>query len=159
TTLALQSACLKCHKPADCAEQDRLPVAVRSECVNCHMPPFTRIQVFFQTEDDAYIPVVRPHEHRIGVYPAARQEVLLTWRHTQSDAQSRDEAARLTKELVEHWLAEAETFRRDHRFLAAIGALREAVRIDPAPSTRDKLKEAVAIQSKLDAGLFTAQHQ
>jgi predicted CXXCH cytochrome family protein len=156
---AVGGACLKCHQPAGCPEQDRLPAAVRGDCVGCHMPRYTRIQVFFHTEDDQYVAPMRPHQHRIAVYPAARQEVLLAWYRTQSDAPARQEAGRLAAALVEHRLAEAENYRREYRFMAAIGALREAVRIDPTPAARDKLQEVVAIQAKLDADMFTAQHQ
>jgi tetratricopeptide (TPR) repeat protein len=156
---ALQRSCLKCHQPADCAEQPRLPAAVRSDCVGCHMPRFTRIQVFFHTEEDQYVPPIRPHEHRIAVYPVARQDVLMTWYRSQADAQSRLEAERLTKALVAHWLAEAEQYRREYRFLAAIGAMREALRLEPAPATQAKLQELTTIQAKLDADWFTAIHQ
>ncbi len=156
---SVQRSCQKCHQPADCAEQDRLPAGVRSNCVDCHMPSFTRFQVFFHTENDAYLPPIRPHQHRIAVYPTARQEVLLAWYHAQPAGPSRQEAARLRRALVEHWLAEAEHYRREYRFLAAIGAIREALRLEPAPATRAKLQETVAIQAKLDAGLFAALHQ
>jgi tetratricopeptide (TPR) repeat protein len=163
---SVRGACLKCHRPADCAEQERLPAAVRGDCVGCHMPRYTRIQVFFHTEDDQYVAPMRPHQHRIAVYPTARQEVLLAWYHTQSDEPSRQEAARLTAALVEHWLAEAENYRREYRFLAAIGALREALRIESlrvepggSPGTRDRLRAVVAIQAGLDADMFKAQQQ
>jgi tetratricopeptide (TPR) repeat protein len=155
---SVQGSCLKCHQSAHCPEQDRLPAAVRGDCVGCHMPRFTRIQVFFHTEDDQYVAPMRPHQHRIAVYPAARQEVLLAWYRTQSDAAGRQEAGRLTAALVGHWLTEAENYRREYRFLAAVGALREAVRIDPTPATRARLQEFVAVQAKLDADMFTAQH-
>jgi tetratricopeptide (TPR) repeat protein len=159
TAAALQHACLKCHQPAACAEQPRLPAAVRGDCVGCHMPRFTRIQVFFHTEEDQYVPPIRPHEHRIAVYPTARQEVLLNWYRSQADASSRREAEGLTRALVAHWLAEAEQYRREYRFLAAIGAVREALRLDPAPATQAKLKELTTIQAKLDADWFTAIHE
>jgi tetratricopeptide (TPR) repeat protein len=158
-TSSVQRSCLKCHRPADCAEQDRLPAAVRGDCVGCHMPRFTRIQVFFHTEDEQYFPPVRPRQHRIGVYPTARQEVLLGWYREQSDDHSRQEAARLRRALVDHWLAEAENYRRAYRFMAAIAAVREALRFDPTPAVRDHLREVVAIQAKLDADWFLALHQ
>jgi tetratricopeptide (TPR) repeat protein len=123
------------------------------------MPRFTRIQVFFHTEDDQYAPAIRPHQHRIGVYPAARQEVLLEYHRKQSDAQSRQEAQRLSKALVEHWLAQSDAFRKDYRFMAAIGAAREALRFDPTPAARGKLQEVVAIQAALDADWYAAIHQ
>ncbi|MFL5241723.1 MAG: tetratricopeptide repeat protein [Gemmataceae bacterium] len=159
TTLAVQKSCQKCHQPHDCAEQERLPAAVRGNCVGCHMPQFTRIQVYFHTENDQYVPPIRPHQHRIAVYPLARQEVLLGWHQSQSDPASREEASRLKEALGNHWQGEAERLSKDYRFLAAIGAIREAWRLDPKPATREKLREAIAIRAKLDGDLFTAQHQ
>jgi tetratricopeptide (TPR) repeat protein len=154
-----QRSCLKCHRSADCAEQDRLPAAVRSNCVGCHMPPRVWMNVHFHTADDQYVPPIRRYQHRIAIYPTARQEVLLAWYRTQPDTASRKEAVRLTEALVGHWLAEAENCRRQYRFLAAIGALREALRLEAAPATRAKLQEVVAIQAKLDADLALALHQ
>jgi tetratricopeptide (TPR) repeat protein len=156
---SVQRGCLKCHRPAHCAEQDKLPVAVRSNCAGCHMPPRIWMNVHFHTEDDQYVPPIRRSQHRIAVYPTARDEVLRAWYRMQSDAPSREEAARLTRVLVEHWLAEADKRRREYRFLAAIGAIREALQLDPAPATRDKLQEILAIQARLDADLVEALHQ
>jgi tetratricopeptide (TPR) repeat protein len=152
----VRRSCLKCHKPAACTEQHRLPQAVRSNCVGCHMPQRVWMNVHFHTDNDRYVPPIRRYQHRIAVYPIARQEVLLAWYRTRSDAHSRAEAERLTAALVKYWLAEAENLRREYRFLAAIGAVREALRLDSAPSTRDKLQEMVAIQARLDADLVTA---
>lgn len=156
---SVQRGCLKCHQPAHCAEQDKLPVAVRSNCTDCHMPRRIWMNVHFHTEDDKYVPPIRRFEHRIAVYPTARDEVLLAWYRMQSDGHSREEADRLRRGLVEHWLAEADKRRRAYRFLAAIGAIREALRLDPAPATRDQLQEIVAIQARLDADLVEALHQ
>jgi tetratricopeptide (TPR) repeat protein len=153
------NACLKCHKADNCGEHKRLPIAVRSQCVDCHMPRFTRIQVFFETENDQYVPAIRPHQHRIGVYPIARQETLVNWYRSQTDSANRLEADRLTKTLADHWVEESSKFRREHRFVAAIGALREALRIDDSPAMRARLREVVAIQRKIDIGLFAAQYQ
>ncbi len=155
----VQRACLKCHPPAHCTEQDRLPVAVRGHCVGCHMPARVWMNVHFHTEDDQYVPPIRRHEHRIAVDPIAKQEELRAWYQQQSDAPSRREADRLTRLLVDHWLAEADRRRGQHRFLAAIGALREALRLDPAPATRDRLRQCVAIQAGIDADLVAALHQ
>jgi tetratricopeptide (TPR) repeat protein len=155
----IQASCLKCHPAKDCAEQARVPAGVRGDCVGCHMPRFTRIQVFFHTEDDQYVPVIRPREHRIAIDPRARRDVLRAWYLSRPDAPSQKEAARLTKGLVDEWLAEAEALRRDYRYLAAIGALREALRLDSAESTREKLREVAAIQAKIDADWFDALHQ
>jgi tetratricopeptide (TPR) repeat protein len=156
---AVGRACLKCHQPAACGERHRLPEAVRDRCVDCHMPQRVWMNVHFHTEDDQYVPPIRRHEHRIAVYPTARQEVLLAWCRTHSDPASRQEAARLTKSLVDFWLAEADRLRREYRFLAEIGAVREALRLDSAPGTRARLRQAVATQAKLDADLVDALHQ
>jgi tetratricopeptide (TPR) repeat protein len=117
------------------------------------------MNVHFHTEDDQYVPPIRRFQHRIAVYPTARQEVLLAWHRTQTDAASRKEAERFQKALVEHWLTVADNCRREFRFLAAIGALREALRLDPAPTIKEKLHVAVALQAKLDADLVEALHQ
>ena len=155
---AMARSCQKCHQPADCHEHPRLPPAVRDQCVNCHMPQFSRIQVLFHTPEDQYLPQIRPRQHRIGVYPAATQEVMLNWQRRQPGESSRQEAVRLSRALVDHWLKEAERFRQEYRFIAAIAALREALRIDPAPATRAKLDEVIAIQAKLDTVWYDALH-
>jgi tetratricopeptide (TPR) repeat protein len=152
-------SCLKCHAPEACGDRPRLPVAVRDDCVGCHMPARVWMNVHFHTEDDRFVPPIRRYEHRIAVHPVARQEVLLAWYRKQADAPGRLQAERLREGLVKHWLAEAEARRREYRFLAAIGAIREALRIDPAPDTRARLHQATALQAGIDAGMVEALHQ
>jgi tetratricopeptide (TPR) repeat protein len=154
-----ERACLKCHQPAACGERPRLPAAVRDQCVACHMPARVWMNVHFHTADDQYVPPIRRYEHRIGVHATARDEVLLAWHRTQSDAASRHEVARLTQALVAHWLGEAEKYRRAYRFLAAVGAVREALRVEDTPATRARLREVVALQAQVDADLVVALHQ
>src|SRR5262249_42581945 len=101
---------------------------------------------------------IRRFQHRIAVDPIARQEVLLAWHRTRTDASSQVEAERLKKALVEHWLSMADKCRREFRFLAAIGALREALRVDSSASSKEKLRAAVALQAKLDRDLVDALH-
>ena len=144
-------ACRKCHQAADCAEQSRVPEAVRDQCSRCHMPAFNKTQVHFRTEQEPYVPPVKRWEHRIAVYPAARDEVLLEWHRTQTDEQSRNEVTRLSKGLAEHWLRDADQFRNDYRFLPAIDAYRQSLKFDPAPTTRDKLNEVLAMRNQIDA--------
>jgi tetratricopeptide (TPR) repeat protein len=67
-------------------------------------------------------------------------------------------AEELTRSLVEHWLAEGEKFRRAFRYLAALGAIREALRLDPTPATKAKLSEVADLRAKLDADLYLAAH-
>jgi tetratricopeptide (TPR) repeat protein len=146
-----QRGCLKCHTAASCTDQPRLPEAVRGDCVGCHMPPRVWMHVhFYTTPDDQYVPIGPRAEHRIAVYPEARKTVLLTWLRTQTDEKSRAEADRLAAQLGQHWLNEAEQRQRAYRFKAAIGACREALRVDPGPKTRARLQEAIARQAELD---------
>jgi tetratricopeptide (TPR) repeat protein len=156
---AARRSCAKCHQPEACGERPRLPAAVRDDCVGCHMSPRVWMNVHFHTSDDRYVPPIRRYQHRIAVDPVARNEVLLTWHRTQPDGASRAEAERLTKELVGHWLAEAEKCRRDYRFLAVIGCVREALRLDDSPALYEELRKAVAVQARLDADLADALHQ
>jgi tetratricopeptide (TPR) repeat protein len=148
-----QQACLQCHQPAHCKDRANLPAGVRDRCAACHMPARVWMNVHFHTEQDQYVPPIRRFSHTIAVHPEARQEVLLAWYRTQPDPHSRRESERLTRALVEYWLAEADKRRREHRFLAAIGALREALHVDPAPATRQVLRAAVATQARLDRDL------
>jgi tetratricopeptide (TPR) repeat protein len=157
-----RKSCLKCHEPAACTDRPRLPEAVRDDCVACHMPPRVWMNVHFHTSDDRYVPPIRRSQHRIGVHPTARSEVLLAWHRAQPGEASRAEAARLTEQLVGHWLGEVETCRKEYRFLAAIGAAREALRLNPPEPLRAKalaaLKDAVQTQAKADADLIEALH-
>lgn len=143
--------CLKCHQPANCKEQPKLPEAVRSDCTGCHLPPRVWMNVHFHTDKDRYIPPIRRYQHRIAVYPEATQEVLLAWNKKRPDGAGKAEADRLTKSLVGHWTAEAEKYRKEYRFHSEMMALREAVFFDPSPELNAKLKDAIGRQSALDA--------
>jgi tetratricopeptide (TPR) repeat protein len=143
--------CSACHAPDDCRERPRLPGAVKDNCVGCHMPLRSKIQVNFHTAKDPYIAPVKRWEHRIGVYPEARDELLLAWRRTQSDDAGSEEAARLARSLAQHWMQVAEERVREYRFVAAIDACRESLRFAPESPARDKLPAYIAIQEKLDS--------
>ncbi|MCX7421179.1 MAG: tetratricopeptide repeat protein [Planctomycetia bacterium] len=144
------ASCRKCHQPEDCPEQSRVPEAVRDQCSQCHMPAFNKVQVHFRMESEPYFPPVKRWEHRIAVYPTARDEVLWQWHRTQNEEHSHREVIRLRKTLSEHWLKEAEKLRGDYRFIAAIDAYRQALRFDPAPATQEKLDALIAIKTQLD---------
>jgi tetratricopeptide (TPR) repeat protein len=155
---AVERACLKCHEPANCTDRERQPAAVRNNCAGCHLPPRVWMNVHFHTKDDEYLPPIRRFDHRIAVYPEARKTVLLDWYQKQSDSASKAEAERLRKDLVDYWLAEAERRERDHRLLAKIGALREALRIDATPELRAKLAEAERVIAKLNSLVTEGVH-
>jgi len=127
------------------------------------MPQYIKINVNFDLEDELYVPPIRRYQHRIAIYPAAKKDVLLAWYRMQPDVDSREEARHLTESLCEYWLAEAENCRREYRFMGAIAAIREALRLDTAPDIRDNLRkvlqEVVAIQSQIDDSWNDAVHQ
>ena len=88
-----QAGCLECHTAASCTDQPRQPAAVRGDCVGCHMPQHVWMNShYYTTTDDQYLPVAPRADHRIAVYPEAKQAVLLAWLRKQKDAQSRAEA-------------------------------------------------------------------
>jgi tetratricopeptide (TPR) repeat protein len=148
---AVQRSCLKCHEPASCKDREHQPAAVRNDCTACHMPPRVWMNVHFHTKDDQYVPPIRRHEHRIAVHPEARNTVLFDWCAKQSDAESKKEAERQRTWIVDYWLAESERRRSDHRLLASIGALREALRVNPTATIREKLDETERDLARLNA--------
>src|SRR5262249_7061523 len=132
-----RTGCAKCHAPESCTDRPRQPAAVRDDCVGCHMPQHFRMNFhYYTTADDQFLPVAPRCEHRIGVYPEARQAVILAWLRKQTDADSRAEAERVAGKLAEHWLGEAERVRGAGRLRAAIAAYREALQVAPTPTTR-----------------------
>ena len=155
---AVHLSCHKCHKPIDCREQPRLPLAACDNCVACHMPQYNRVEVNFHTKDERVYFPVRPHNHRIAVYPAATQEVLLGWHRRSPMPRAVIRRRNLTRSLVDHWLAEGEKFRQAHRYLAALGAIHEALRLDPTPAAKAKQKEVLDIRLNLDADMYLAGH-
>lgn len=147
----VRGTCRACHQPAACKEQPRLPAEVRGDCTACHMPPRVWMNVFFHTAGDQYVPVAARTDHRIGVYPEARQAAVLAGLRSRADAASRAAADRLAADLGAHWLRVAAERQRAGRFRAEIGAVREALRVRPDDATRRRLREAVARQSDFDA--------
>src|SRR5262249_29969121 len=74
----------------------------------------------------------------------------LAWYRQQPGDVSRREVERLTQALAAHWISEADDYRKQYRYRAVIGALREAVRVSDSPAIRDGLRKAVALQDRLD---------
>jgi tetratricopeptide (TPR) repeat protein len=150
TANAGAASCRTCHEVDDCTDRLNLPTAVQENCISCHMPEQSKIQVFFQTEEDRYVAPVKRYEHKIGIYPRARQSVLLDWHRTQTAPESQREAEQLTKQLGEAWKLECDTREKQFRFLAAIDACREATRFDPSTFNQEKLQQLIALQSGID---------
>src|SRR5262249_48858160 len=141
--MSARDNCLQCHDREQCRELDRVPSPVRDDCIGCHMPRRVKMNVIFRTGNDAYVPPVRRIEHRIAVDRTARDEVLLAWYRGQSDDSSHERVQELRDSLAAHWLSEADSFRRQYRFRAAIGALREALSVSDDAALRDRLRESV----------------
>jgi tetratricopeptide (TPR) repeat protein len=70
---------------------------------------------------------------------------------------SRAEAARLAAQAAAHWLNEADRRRGAARLLGTIGALREALKVDPSSITGKLLQDAIARLSDFDR-LVTASN-
>ncbi len=149
-------ACNQCHQQEDCNDHANLPVALREQCVDCHMPPYIKINVNFRTQDDNFVTPIRRWQHRIAVYPEARQELLRDWFAEQEDAESAEKAEELTDQLVTFYLDRASECRDQHRYLGAIAAAREAQRIDDRPEVREVLQDAVDQQTDLERLRATA---
>ncbi|MBC7817353.1 MAG: tetratricopeptide repeat protein [Planctomycetaceae bacterium] len=153
------SRCLECHQAVDCGERDRLPAAVQDNCVGCHMPRGNKIQVNFETATVPYLAPVEKWEHRIAVYPVARDEVLLAWHQSQTGRDNGEEVVRLKKALTEYWLGEAESRRRAFRHVAAMEAYRQAQRLEATTATEDKLREVEEIQQTLQREMTQTLHR
>ena len=147
----LEQSCAKCHQPENCKDRPNQPLAVQNQCTACHMPPRVWMNVHFHTQDDEYKPPVKRHEHRIAVHPEAKDAVMWKYYRSQTDLASKAHVERLTKNLADYWLGEADRRGRDFRYLAEVGALREIYQYDPSPALREKIRVAAARQAKLDA--------
>ncbi len=153
-----QESCLNCHSATACPEQPRLPLGVRDQCVECHMRKYVKVNVNFDLADDSYVPPIRRSQHLISIDPVATHEVLLDFfSHSRSvDSSKTDTQATTTQHhrawLVEHWAEEAKRTEVQYRFMAAIAALRESLRIDPDnATTRDELRRIVDSQTRFDS--------
>jgi tetratricopeptide (TPR) repeat protein len=155
---AVRQSCLKCHEPAACKERPRVPAAVRDDCAGCHTPARVWMNVHFHTADESFVAPIRRTDHRVAVHPESRDRVLLDYYRKQADADGKREAARLTRSLTSYWLAEADSRAKDYRYLAAIGAVREALSVEATLEVRRRLADAVAAQSRvldeLNEGLY-----
>ena len=142
-------SCSQCHQPSDCREQPRLPEPVRENCIGCHMPRRIKMNVKFETKDDNFVPAASRFQHRIAVDKIARDDVLLKWHRSQSDAGSMQTAEFLTDQLAEHWITLAAKHSREFRFLAAIADYREALAVRDTSEIRQQLQQVIILQQQL----------
>lgn len=122
------------------------------------MPKDEKIQVNFATAIVPYYSPVPRWEHRIAVHRVARDEILLSWYLSQTDADSREQVARLTTSLFEHWVSEADQCRKDYRYLAAIHACRKALKLKSDPAVQQRLKELEAVHRHLESDRPKVRH-
>jgi len=153
------ATCSKCHEPKSCKDRGNLPEAVQVNCVGCHMPSYLKININFQTKDSDYVPPLRRTEHRIASYEYAKNEVLLQHFEQLTDEASRQRTLELRAALVQHFEQESVSCRSNYRYLGAVAALREVVRIEDTPEARQRLNEAIQFQSDLDKLATDAQRQ
>ena len=149
-----QQDCLKCHQPASCREQPRIPAELRQDCIGCHMPSRPRTNVRYDTDRDRFLPAALRPDHRIAVYPEARDSVLLEWRRLRKDGADSAEARTLAERLSAHWIREAELRERDFRLIGTIDAMREAVRALPSEQNRKRLEKSVDAAAEFNRRLL-----
>jgi len=145
-----RQACLQCHQQMDCPPQHDLPAEVRDNCLDCHMPRYQRVAVKFHGVGKPFQFPMRPRQHRIGIDRRAEQETLFHWLREQTDPESQEKAGRIQADLVQQWINEADQLQNDHRFVAAIGAIREVQRLDPNADVTKRLESLVSTQRQLD---------
>jgi len=153
-------SCAKCHKPADCKEQPKIPEAVRADCVGCHLPPRIWMNVNFHTNKDRFVPPIRRYDHRIAVHPESTKDILFHYYNSLKDQKSQMEAAKLRDQLVEYWTRETISRRENFRILAAIGSIREVLRIDPQSDPAKKtLNELIGAEDNFTARFSEANQK
>ena len=122
------------------------------------MRKYVKVNVNFDLENDSYVPPIRRSQHNISVDPVATHEVLMAYL---SKTDESSQAARDHKDwLVDHWSAEAKNSEMQQRFMAAIAALRESLRIDPDNVlTQAEVRRMADIQSQFDSLLARGKRQ
>lgn len=155
-----RDSCRACHQPTDCSEQSTLPLELRNECATCHMPEYARLAVRFHTPQDRYVFPVRATQHRIAIYPEARDEALLAWHEQQQRLHQASEhtfrtdhqpsISRLRSALISHWRERADQYEQQYRYVAAIGALREVVRWDDGTEAQARLQALIDSQTTIE---------
>jgi tetratricopeptide (TPR) repeat protein len=146
-----KDTCIQCHKSEACKQREKSPPEIADKCVECHMRQYAKINVNFAQADDAFVPPLRRTNHRIQIDPIANDEVLLDWYRTRDDDQSKQLVVQLELRLLEHWSGEGQQRAKEGRFVAAVSAMRESLRISPNNEEAKKsLRQYIAQQQELD---------
>ena len=152
---ALHAAtCYGCHQEP--GQHESLPVELRQKCIDCHMPQRPVMNVTFSTATDEYIPLIHRHEHRIGIYLNAAKAVWRDWLGRQSNEADQRKAEELSAQLAESFHQEARDLVAQHRYVAALGMLRQAIEIAPA---NEEMLASYAETKKIQAELDRLQDQ
>lgn len=115
------------------------------------MREYAKINVNFSQLDDLYVPPLRRVNHQIRIDPIAHDEVLLSFLRTRDDEPSLEQASALEKRLLEHWRVEGDKRAKEGRFVAAVSAMREALRVVPEHAvSQQSLKTYAQQQQQLD---------
>jgi tetratricopeptide (TPR) repeat protein len=149
-------SCAQCHQSSDCLEQPRIPEHLRSECASCHMPQYARLAVRFHTDEERYVFPVRATQHRIGVYPESRDAALLDFLQRNEPETEAQSIRELQQKLRIHWLAQADQRQKEHRLVAAIGAVREAARFERTSEVQSRLGDLIQLQTEVEAHFSAA---
>ncbi|MDX1928585.1 MAG: tetratricopeptide repeat protein [Pirellulaceae bacterium] len=146
-----KDTCLQCHQVQSCRQREKTPPEIADKCVECHMRQYAKINVNFAQANDTFVPPLRRTNHRIQIDPIANDEVLLEWYRTRDDDPSRQMAAQLESRLLEHWKADGQERAKEGRFVAAVSAMRESLRISPNhEESKESLQQYIAQQQELD---------
>lgn len=160
---AFRDTCIQCHASTDCGEQTRLPEPVRSKCVECHMRKYVKVNVNFDLADDWYVPPTDRTQHNVAIDAVATQEVLLKFARDfgsprPADQVNVDAPAIIERRLLDHWSKTSQDCEKQFRFLGAIAAQREALKVASQPQPiQTELKRLTAHQAKIDMLLVHAK--
>lgn len=147
------ATCIQCHKQDECHLQPDIPTALRDACVDCHMRKYVKVNVNFDLENELYVPPTLRAEHRISVDQIGTKETLLRYARIEANK----EVAELEKWLLDHWQTESEQHEAANRYVAAIAAQREILRLFPESDVaKAEVERLGTLQQQADNLLISA---
>ena len=149
--MTFKDTCVQCHKPEACKQREKTPPELADKCVECHMRKYSKINVNFAQASDSFVPPLQRTNHRVEIDPIANDEVLLAWYRTREDEPAKQLASQLETRLLEHWRDEGQKRAAEGRFVAAVSAMREALRVNAQHAESQKsLQQYIAQQQQFD---------
>ncbi|GIX00316.1 MAG: hypothetical protein KatS3mg111_3648 [Pirellulaceae bacterium] len=161
-----RAICHQCHQHPGCQKSSDIPAAVKDRCTDCHMRKYVKINVNFDLANDSYVPPLERTRHEIRIDPIATKETLLRWYRSNlaSDRNAfgddtREQVGKLEADLLAYWREEGSALARQGRYLAAIAAIREGLRIKPdEPQLVQDLSHYVSQRRHWDDLWTAAEH-